>query len=136
MIDLYRRYLHHAEVLCVAEDGVRGGELRELEDSDAGRDPQGVLQEGLHHPSLSGGDQKSRLQTSNPHPDFQAYPNCEIDDVQIAYSVAKLCSLNEKLETAQRAIAFCENYQRSQCKNICDLLICDLTNIAGNPVKT
>ena len=47
----------------------------------------------------------------------EAYPNCEIDDVQIAYSVAKLCSLNEKLETAQRAIAFCENYQRS-VKNI------------------
>ena len=43
----------------------------------------------------------------------EAYPNCEIDDVQIAYSVAKLCSLNEKLETAQRAIAFCENYHRS-----------------------
>ena len=66
---------------------------------------------------------------------FQAYPNCEIDDVQIAYSVAKLCSLNEKLETAQRAIAFCENYHRS-VNNICDSHICDLILTAGNLVKT
>jgi len=42
----------------------------------------------------------------------EAYPSYEIDDVQIAYFVSKLCSLNEKLETAQRAVAFCENYER------------------------
>jgi len=42
----------------------------------------------------------------------EAYPSYEIDDVQIAYFVSKLCSLNEKLETSQRAIAFCENYER------------------------
>eukprot|EP00092_Neocalanus_flemingeri_P037163 GFUD01040453.1.p1 GENE.GFUD01040453.1~~GFUD01040453.1.p1 ORF type:complete len:810 (+),score=66.89 GFUD01040453.1:227-2656(+) len=42
----------------------------------------------------------------------EAYPSFEIDDVQIAYFVAKLCSLNEKLETSQRAIGFCENYSR------------------------
>ena len=42
----------------------------------------------------------------------EAYPACEIDDVQIAYSVAKLTALTEKLETAQRAVKFCENYQQ------------------------
>ena len=42
----------------------------------------------------------------------EAYPSYEIDDVQIAYFVSKLCSLNEKLETSQRALGFCENYQR------------------------
>jgi len=42
----------------------------------------------------------------------EAYPDLEIDDVQIAYYVSKLCSLNEQLETAQRGIIFCENYSR------------------------
>lgn len=42
----------------------------------------------------------------------EAYPHCEIDDVQIAYSVGKLSSLSEKLEAGQRALVFCENYQR------------------------
>ena len=41
----------------------------------------------------------------------EAYPHCEIDDVQIAYSVAKLSSLHERLEASQRALVFCENYQ-------------------------
>jgi len=42
----------------------------------------------------------------------EAYPSCEIDDVQIAFSVAKLTSLTDKLETAQRAVSYCENYHR------------------------
>jgi len=42
----------------------------------------------------------------------EAYPEIEIDDVQIAYFVSKLCTLNAKLETAQRGIAFCDNYTR------------------------
>ena len=42
----------------------------------------------------------------------EAYPTLEIDDVQIAYFVSKLCNLNEELETAHRGVAFCENYSR------------------------
>jgi len=42
----------------------------------------------------------------------EAYPTLEIDDVQIAYFVSKLCGLNEDLEMAQRGVAFCENYSR------------------------
>ena len=42
----------------------------------------------------------------------EAYPSCEIDDVQIAYSVGKLTDIKEKLETAQRAISYCENYHQ------------------------
>ena len=42
----------------------------------------------------------------------EAYPAYEIDDVQIAYSVGTLTTLKRKLETAQRAVAYCENYQR------------------------
>ena len=42
----------------------------------------------------------------------EAYPTLEIDDVQIAFFVSKLCNLNEELETAHRGVAFCENYSR------------------------
>ena len=40
----------------------------------------------------------------------EAYPSCEIDDVQIAYNVGKLTSLTEDHDAAKRALQFCENY--------------------------
>ena len=42
----------------------------------------------------------------------EAYPDLQIDDVQIAYYVSKLCHLNDQLEMAQRGVSFCENYNR------------------------
>ena len=72
----------------------------------------------------------------------EAYPHCEIDDVQIAYSVGKLCSLSEKLEAGQRALVFCENYQRKSgvelqmsphwCGLLCFSCRCPSSNVSAS----
>ena len=41
----------------------------------------------------------------------EAYPACEIDDVQVAHDVSKLCSLDRRRERARRARMYCENYR-------------------------
>ena len=41
----------------------------------------------------------------------EAYPTYEIDDVQVAHDVSKLCSLDRKRERARRARMYCENYR-------------------------
>jgi len=43
-----------------------------------------------------------------------AYPNFDIEDVQIAYFVSKLTALTNKLETARRSVLFCENHLSKQ----------------------
>lgn len=40
----------------------------------------------------------------------EAYPDSEIDDVQIAYDVSDLSSLDLRRERARRARQYCENY--------------------------
>ena len=42
---------------------------------------------------------------------LEAYPACEIDDVQVAHDVSKLCSLDRRRERARRARMYCENYR-------------------------
>ena len=37
-------------------------------------------------------------------------PGFELEDVQIAYFVAKLTSLTAKLDKARKAVNYCENY--------------------------
>ncbi len=40
----------------------------------------------------------------------EAYPDFEIDDVQVAYDVARLTELDNQRERARRARIYCENY--------------------------
>ncbi len=40
----------------------------------------------------------------------EAYPSYDIDDVQVAFDVSTLSSLDRKRERARRARLFCENY--------------------------
>ena len=41
----------------------------------------------------------------------EAYPTYDIDEVQVAHDVSKLCSLDRKRERARRARMYCENYR-------------------------
>ena len=71
----------------------------------------------------------------------EAYPSCEIDDVQIAFSVGKLTSLTEEHDTAKRALQFCENYERKtgkqlemnphSCGLVCSTCPCGSSNVSA-----
>ena len=71
----------------------------------------------------------------------EAYPSCEIDDVQIAYNVGKLTSLTEDHDASKRALQFCENYQRKMgkplemnphsCGLLCSACPCQSSNVSA-----
>lgn len=69
----------------------------------------------------------------------EAYPSFEIEDVQIAYDVSQLVGLNNKLERADGAIKYSENYKRKNggkhlrikphcCGLVCGLFSCCLSS--------